>query len=71
MTDFQNVYTDEEVEQMWSELEDVTTYYDSEGRQRLCNDWRMWEANTDVEEDIWNWFNLAHTKGLGWLVINI
>lgn len=70
MTEFQNVFTDKEIEQKWAELEDVTTYFDEENIERLESAWWLWEKDTDVN-DIWYWFNLAHSKGLGWLYENI
>lgn len=70
MNDFQNVFTDEEIEQKWRELEDVLVYEDAAGRQRLSEDWWMWETHTEIE-DIWHWFDMAHTKGVGWLMENI
>jgi len=66
----QNVYTDKEIEKKWAELEDVPTYYDKEEKQRLSNDWWMWEKDTEIDE-IWEWFDMAHSKGVGWLSENI
>lgn len=71
MTEFQNVFTDKEIEEKWAELEDVTTYFDEENIERLESAWWLWEKDTDVVNDIWYWFNLAHSKGLGWLYENI
>lgn len=55
--------SDEEVEDLWDELEDVPI---SEN-ECLDEDWYIFAKGTFVE-DIWYWFDEHHSKGVGWLM---
>jgi len=63
----QNVLTDTEIEKLWTELEDVLFDEDSNGELILADDWFWFEKGTSREE-IWQWFDDSHTKGVGWLL---
>jgi hypothetical protein len=59
--------TDEEVEKIWNELEDVT-FVDSEKTSDLvlASKYFIWKKGTR-RTDIWRWFNSNHSKGLQYL----
>lgn len=67
--------TDEGIEQMWDELEDVLfveaqNFFDDPcyiGDQTLvlASDWKMFNAGT-TRQTIWNWFNKYHSQGLSY-----
>ena len=57
---------DKQIEQLWREFEDVTTYEDENGALCIVSEWKEFEANTDVRV-IWNWFNSMHSKGIYYL----
>ena len=59
-----------EIEQKWRELEDVPFNEDEDGELFLEENWFMFDKGTSREE-IWHWFDMAHTKGVGWLLENI
>lgn len=59
--------TDEYVEKLWEEFEDVLAYEDEDGRLCLHNDWQGWPKGTECES-IWHWFDQHHSKGVGWLM---
>ena len=44
---------DKAIEQLYIDLEDVTTYIDDEGDFRICSDWELWKKDTR-ERDIVN-----------------
>lgn len=67
MNDFQNVFTDEEIEQKWRELEDVPMDEDSEGELFLADAWYIFPKGAKREE-IWHWFDKRHSKGVAWLL---
>lgn len=54
--------TDEEIEQAWKLLADVTINEDDE----IDRDFLYWESGTDRQE-IWRWFDDHHSKGVGYL----
>lgn len=57
-----NVYTDEQLEQLWSELSDVP-FYEVDGDLLLEDDWFEFEADTGREE-IWHWFDERYSFGV-------
>lgn len=63
-------YTDKEIEQLWCDLEDVTTIENDDGDLVLNSKWFIFNKGTESEE-IWEWFNNNHSKGLRYLVDNI
>lgn len=56
-------YTDEQLEELWAELEDVLVYEDKRGYMYLQNNWFIFEAGTEREE-IWYWFDERYSKGV-------
>lgn len=68
--------TDEEIEQMWDELEDVLFVeaqnffddpcYTGDLTLVLASNWKFFEAGT-TRRTIWNWFNRYHSQGLSYL----
>lgn len=62
-----NDATDNEIEMLWCELEDVPVYEDEDYCLCLDIDWNGWYKGTDVET-IWHWFDEHHSKGVGWLM---
>ena len=68
--DESQVVDDTTLEEKWAELEDVATYEDETGCLKLQNAW--WRFNADEEvTNIWHWFDVHHSKGVGWLSENI
>ncbi|WP_394885023.1 hypothetical protein [Clostridium butyricum] len=63
-------YTDKEIEELWRELEDVTTIENEDGELILNSDWFIFSKGTESSE-IWEWFNRKHTNGLRYLVEEI
>ncbi|CAI3207866.1 hypothetical protein [Clostridium neonatale] len=63
-------YTDKEIEQLWCDLEDVTTIENDDGDLVLNSKWFIFNKGTESEE-IWEWFKNNHSKGLRYLVDNI
>lgn len=59
--------SDEGIEELWKELEDVTLDEDEHGILRLANDWNGFSKGTDIE-DVWYWFDEHHSKGVGYLM---
>ena len=55
-------------ERMWCELEDIEFDEDDDGRLVLARDWFDFKKGTHREEDIWQWFDKHHSKGVGWLM---
>ena len=62
-----NDATDNEIEMLWCELEDVPVYEDEDHCLCLDIDWNGWYKGTDVEI-VWHWFDEHHSKGVGWLM---
>lgn len=54
---------DREIEKLWDELEDVPI----DEEECLDIDWKGWSKGTHREE-IWYWFDVHHSKGVGWLM---
>lgn len=55
---------DEELEELWAELEDVPIDPDTE---KLEDDWFIFPHGTGKEE-IWRWFDERHSKGAAYLL---
>lgn len=64
------MYTDKQLEEKWAELEDRTFYEDEDLWLRLQSDWFVFKKGA-VREDIWQWFDERHSKGVYWLMENI
>jgi predicted nucleic acid-binding protein len=58
---------DKQVEQLWREFEDITTYEDKNGALYIVSAWNNFEAGTNIT-DIQGWFNNNHSKGIYYLV---
>lgn len=56
-------YDDNELEAMWDGLEDIPI----DENECLDIDWNGFSKGTH-REDIWYWFDMQHTKGVGWLM---
>lgn len=64
-------YTDEQIEKMWIDLEDITMDEDCENQELYLNsDWEHFKTGT-YRGDIWEWFNENYSKGLDWLLENM
>lgn len=61
------VLDDEKIENLWDELEDVPFIENNKKELMLDKDWFIFSEKTE-REDIWQWFDQHHTKGLGWLM---
>lgn len=55
-------FNDEELENAWKLLSEVNINEDDE----IVQDFLYWESGTD-RQDIWNWFDKKHSKGVGHL----
>ena len=59
--------TDEEIEKLWEEFEDVLFIEDKNSDDScglvLASDWKTWEKGTS-RDTIWRWFNQNYSKGL-------
>lgn len=62
--------TDAELEKLWDELTDIPMSENTNGELVLEEDWHVFPKGTEREE-IWHWFDMTHTKGVGWLMENI
>lgn len=60
-------YSDEEIVELWHELEDIPLYEDEVGNEYLLNDWFKFKKGTD-RIDIWHWFDGQYSKGIYGLV---
>ena len=61
-------YTDEQVEDMWRELEDVPFIFNREGVQVSNSEWKHFAKETPLF-DIWMWFDSVYSKGILYLVM--
>ena len=61
--------TDAQTEKLWAKLTDIPFDEDPEGRMLLSEDFALWKAGTEREE-IWEWFDEHHSKGVGWMMEN-
>lgn len=59
--------TDNELEELWQDLEDIPLYENEDYELCLDTDWRGWEKGTNIQT-IWHWFDEHHSKGVGWLM---
>lgn len=60
--------TDEQIEKLWDELEDIPFDEDSNtGELLISEDWHIFTTGTEREE-IWHWFDDNHSKGVVWLL---
>ena len=55
--------TNEKIEELWKELENVPTDKDD----CLEVDWKDWGKGTHRDK-IWSWFDEQHSRGLYWLM---
>lgn len=63
-------YSDEELEKLWREFDDVPFDEDKDGDLILAVDWNGFEKGTDretIRETIWHWFDVQHSKGVHYL----
>lgn len=61
---------DKDIEKMWYELEDITSLENNEGEYILNSNWFLFDKGTEINE-IWEWFNNNHSKGLKYLANEI
>lgn len=61
---------DSKLEGKWKELADIPFDEDSNGELILSSSWYLFPQGT-TRTEIWHWFDMAHTKGVGWLIDNI
>lgn len=68
-TDVVKEYTtyDSLLEDLWKTLTDVPMNPDTEDMEE---DWFIFPKGTN-REDIWEWFDEQHSKGIGWIMENI
>lgn len=68
-TDIVKEYTtyDSLLEDLWKTLTDVPMNPDTED---IEEDWFIFPKGTN-REDIWDWFDEQHSKGIGWIMENI
>jgi hypothetical protein len=59
--------TDNEIEEIWNKLENVTFIENDKKELILSSDYYIWKAGT-IEDDIWCWFDQNHSKGIKWLI---
>ena len=59
--------TDAQTEKLWAKLTDIPFDEDPEGRMLLSEDFALWKAGME-REDIWEWFDENHSKGVGWMM---
>ena len=59
--------TDAQTEKLWAMLTDIPFDEDPEGRMLLSEDFALWKAGME-REDIWEWFDENHSKGVGWMM---
>lgn len=64
------MYTDQELETMWSELTNIPFDEDNNRELHLSEDWRHFKDGTEREQ-IWKWFDQQHSKGVVYLMYNI
>ncbi len=63
-----NLSGDEILEYLWKErLCDVPMSEDKRGALCLDSDWLVFDAGT-TREEIWEWFDMLHSKGVAWLM---
>ena len=55
------------LEDLWKTLTDVSMNPDTE---EMEEDWFIFSKGTN-REDIWDWFDEQHSKGIGWIMENI
>ena len=65
--EFYQMVTDAQAEKLWAKLTDIPFDEDPEGRMLLPDDFALWEKGTE-REDIWEWFDRNHSKGIGWIM---
>ncbi len=57
--------TDEELDELWSKLGDITfDYNEDDDEYYLTEDFHVWEKGTS-RTDIWHWFDSKYSEGLG------
>ena len=61
--EYNNKYSDVELENLWRDFADVPIDED----ERLEEDWFKYKKGTD-KEDIWHWFDKKHSKGVYYLL---
>ena len=68
-TDVVKEYTtyDSLLEDLWKTLTDVPMNPDTEDMEE---DWFIFPKGTN-REDIWDWFDEQHSKGIGWIMENV
>ena len=59
--------TDAQTEKLWAKLTDIPFDEDPEGRMLLSEDFALWKTGME-REDIWEWFDENHSKGVGWMM---
>lgn len=59
--------TDQRIEKLWEELEDVSFNEDEENNLILGENWQNFKKGTS-RDDIWLWFDSKHSKGVAWLI---
>ena len=62
-------FLNEEIQRLWSELEDVTFREDSSGDLLLNSDWFIFKRNIPQRE-IWSWFGSHFEGGIHALIEN-
>jgi len=62
-----NGYSDQELEEMWCELEDILFDEDEDGELILSQDWKQFPKGTSRDE-IWHFFDREHSMGVHWLL---
>lgn len=56
-------WTDRTLEVAWTDLADVAI----DDNECILQDWALWKAGTHREE-IWQWFDERHSKGVAYLM---
>ena len=54
---------DEQIEQLWEELDNIPFDENDQMELILAEDWNGFERGTD-RNTIWQWFNEQHSKGI-------
>jgi len=60
--------SDTELEYIWNNLNDVPFIEDKDSYLLIDQTYFIWEKGKAVREEIWNWFDEHHSKGVGWLI---
>lgn len=55
---------DKEIEEIWEYLGDIPIT----DEECLDDDYFIWPKGSDKYEDVWRWFDVNHSKGVGFLV---